>query len=153
MGSPLFQRPSCSVFCLTWCWLKKRALNLEFYFNLRLLTLIIQWFLFVKSLFLAGIKIGEVYTVSISCIIKLFFFFFLRKSYQLKGQFSCKLSYFRALYSCFSFTTQRLWVRVVRQNFLFFSCFIKIKRFLIKANKFSAVVIFLQMLPCIQVLT
>lgn len=149
MGSPLLQRPSCSVFCLTWCWLeKKKSPNLEFYFKLRLLTLIIQWFLFVKSLFLLELRLKMKYICVHFFASSFFFFFFLEKKLSLNCS-AANLSISGGL-CIHSFIYHK---DFESSGKIFFSCFIKIKRFLIKANNFSAVVIFLQMLLCIQVLT
>ena len=69
---------------------KTKALILEFYLKLRLLTLFIQWFLFVKSLFLLELRLKIKYIwCPFLCIIK---FFLQRKSYQLKWSQNCPVA-------------------------------------------------------------
>ena len=83
---------------------KKKSPNLEFYFKLRLLTLIIQWSLFVKSLFFLELRLKMKYIrCPFLCIIKFFFFFFffffLEKKLSVEvvtKLFSCKLIHFRS---------------------------------------------------------
>ena len=132
---------------------KKKSPNLEFYFKLRLLTLIIQWSLFVKSLFFLELRLKMKYIrCPFLCIIKFFFFFFFsffwRKSYQLKWSLNCSVANL-SISGAVCINSFIYHKDFESSGKIFFSCFIEIKRFLIKADNFSAVVIFLQMLLCV----
>ena len=90
---------------------KTRALILELYLKLRLLTLFIQWFLFVKSLFLLELRLKiKFIRCPFLCIIKFFFFFFREKVISWSGHKTVQLQTYPFQEHCVfihSFTTKQ----------------------------------------------